>query len=70
MVFLRDDVRNPASRLAELERKYRLDVLLRFPGTPAGLSARVPTATVEALRCEPGVDYLAQDAKGEYDDRK
>lgn len=60
-VVYQNSVSNPDQRTTELASKYGFVTLFRYETAIKGFAAKLPDATVEALRCEAGIDFIEQD---------
>jgi aqualysin 1 len=63
IVVFKDEVTDSLARTAELERHHGFTATYRYSSALKGFAARLPADTVAALRCEPDVDYLEEDAE-------
>jgi peptidase inhibitor I9 len=51
------------ARATELEQRHGFTATYRYSSAIKGFAARLPANTVAALRCEPDVAYIEEDAE-------
>lgn len=62
IVVFKDTVTNSLARTVELEQRHGFTATYRYSSVLLGFAARLATDTVAALRCEPDVAYIQEDA--------
>jgi hypothetical protein len=62
VVYL-DSVSDPDKRTNELVAKYSFVTLARYSAALKGFAAVFSESTLQALRCESGIDFIEQDAQ-------
>lgn len=67
IVYRYDEVQDPDALTNELAQRYDFTPILRYTIALKGFLANLTPEVVQALRCEPNIDYIEHDTKAETD---
>jgi aqualysin 1 len=63
IVVFKDEVEDSLAHTRQLEQRHGFTATFRYESALKGFAARLPPSVVAALRCEPAVAYLEEDAQ-------
>jgi hypothetical protein len=63
IVVFKDGVEDSLAHTRQFEQRHDFTATFHYESALKGFAARLPPATVAALRCEPDVAYIEEDAQ-------